>query len=87
MRLFEILENEILKSSKEYKKDKDVLLKIFAAIEDTISFRRNVSMDESTDLKKAKDELWIKTAKTADLINKFYSNLDFEGQESRGDLR
>lgn len=67
--LFEILEEEMIKAS-DFKKNKVFLPQLYEAIEQTIDFRRNVSLKESNRLNMAKGKLWLKTAKTPELISR-----------------
>ena len=89
VKLFEILEKEMLKARKEStgKEKKNELPKIYSTLEHIVSFRRNVSLDESLELNKGKEELWLVTAESSELMNKFYANLDLTHQEFRGDLK
>lgn len=82
-KLFAILEEEMLVAIEV----RPLQAKLYEAVEDTIVFRRNVSLKKSPRLDEAKEQLWHKVSNTFDLISSFYQGLKLTSSTFRGELK
>ena len=83
-RLFDILEDEMIKNVA----NKNIQVsQLYEALEQTIDFRRNVSLVDSSRLNEAKHQMWLKNLSYSELIVLFFNQLELSKENHRGYLK
>ena len=83
-KLFQILEDEMLKMAEKQKENKEILRKLFQYM---MLFRSNFFFDESLKLKEGMQKLEIEQMDTAKLVNQFLNNSNLSEEDKRGNIK